>query len=197
MTPSADKIVVRVSRRFDASVEIAPLRKGCELTLTHEMQAKDASSRDRTEEGWLAILDVAAELLVDEAPTCGIGVAQHASIPAKIEVMFEGLGETLELHRKMLVLYDPNARKEDEVYRELAASWRQIAELVQKAAAKMAAQRELPMGAHDQTAWGDEHLRAFEKFVKGQSHVLSLLRVAAERDEQMLASMNAMPSART
>jgi len=83
------------------------------------------------------------------------------------------------------------------VYRELAASWRQIAELVQKAAAKMAAQRELPMGAHDQTAWGDEHLRAFEKFVKGQSHVLSLLRVAAERDEQMLASMNAMPSART
>lgn len=37
--------------------------------------------------------------------------------------MFEGLAETLELHRKMLVLDDPNSRKEDEVYRELAASW--------------------------------------------------------------------------
>jgi type II secretory pathway predicted ATPase ExeA len=83
------------------------------------------------------------------------------------------------------------------VYRDLAATWRQIAELVQKAAAKMAAQRELPMGAHDRTAWGDEHLRAFEKFVKGRSQLLSLLRVAAERDEQMLASMKAMPSART
>jgi hypothetical protein len=52
------------------------------------------------------------------------------------------------------------------VYRELAASWSQIAELVQKAAAKMAAQRELPMGAHDPTAWGDEHQRAFEKSMK-------------------------------
>ena len=53
----------------------------------------------------------------------------------------------------------------------------------------MAAQRELPMGAHDESKWGDAHLRAFEKFVTGQSQLLSLLRVAAERDEQMLASM--------
>jgi uncharacterized protein YndB with AHSA1/START domain len=171
------------------TIEIAPLRKGCELTLTHAMGAEAAPYRDRTQEGWLAILDAAAEILVDEAPTCGIGVAQHASIPAKIGVMFEGLAETLELHRKMLVLDDPSSRKEDDVYRELAASWRQIAELVQKVAANMAAQRELPMGAHDTTAWSDDHLRAFEKFVKGQSQVLSLLRVAAERDERMLASM--------
>ena len=184
------------SETSTVTIEIAPLPKGCELTLTHDMQAKDAPDRDRTQEGWVAILDVAAELLVDDSPTCGIGVAQHASIPTKIGIMFEGLGETLELHRRMLVLDDPNARKEDEVYRELAASWRQIAELVQKASAKMAAQRELPMGAHDQTAWGTEHLRAFEKFVKGQSQVLSLLRVAAERDEQMLASI-VMASART
>jgi hypothetical protein len=103
--------------------------------------------------------------------------------------MFDGLAETLELHRKMLVLDDPNARKEDDVYRELAASWKQISGLVQQAAEKMAAQRELPMGAHDQTKWGDAHLRAFEKFVNGQSQVLSLLRMAAERDEKMLASI--------
>lgn len=177
------------SESSTVTIEIAPLDKGCDLTLTHEMSAKNAPYRDRTEEGWQAILDVAAELLVDEAPTCGIGIAQHASIPTKIGVMVEGLGETLELHRRMLVRDDPNARKEDEVYRELAESWRQIAELVQKAAAKMAAQRELPMGAHDPTAWGDEHLRAFEKFVRGQSQALGLLRVAAERGEKMLASM--------
>jgi hypothetical protein len=53
----------------------------------------------------------------------------------------------------------------------------------------MAAQRELPMGAHDEAAWGEVHLRAFEKFVKGQEEVLALLRVAAERDREMLASM--------
>jgi hypothetical protein len=45
------------------------------------------------------------------------------------------------------------------------------------------------MGAHDQTAWGEAHLKAFEKFVKAQTRVLALLRVAAAGDEQMLASM--------
>jgi hypothetical protein len=172
------------------TIDIAPRPSGCELTLTHEMMAKYGPYRDRTEEGWMGILDVASELLVDDAPTCGIGLAQHAAIPAKISVMFEGLAETLELHRKMLLLDDPNARKEeDEVYRELAASWAQSAQFVQKAAAQMGAQRHLPMGAHDQTAWSDGHLKAFEKFVNAQSKVLSLLRVAAERDEKMLTSM--------
>jgi hypothetical protein len=33
------------------------------------------------------------------------------------------------------------------------------------------------------------YLRAFEKFVKGQMQVLALLRVATERDEKMLTSM--------
>jgi hypothetical protein len=125
----------------------------------------------------------------DEPPTCGIGLAQHATIPATIGVMFEGLAETLELHRTMLVLDDPNSRQEDEVYGELAARWKDIAQRVEKAAAHMAAQAHLPMGAHNEAAWGDAHLRAFEKFVKAQTQVLALLRVAAQRDEKMLASM--------
>jgi hypothetical protein len=125
----------------------------------------------------------------DSANTCGIGVAQHATIPAEIAVLFEGLGETLELHRTMLVLDDANARREDEVYRELAAAWRDIAERVQRAAAMMVAQRDLPMGAHDETKWGDAHVRAFEKFVNAESRLLALLRVAANQDEAMLAGL--------
>jgi uncharacterized protein YndB with AHSA1/START domain len=182
--------VEKYSKDIDTvTIEITRLRTGCEVTLTHEMKAKYAPFQDRAREGWTGILDVAAELLVDEAPTCGIGLAQHATIPAKIGVMFEGLAETLELHRRMLVLDDPNSRKEDEVYRELAARWQDITQLVEKAAAQMAAQRELPMGAHDPAAWGNAHLKAFEKFVKAQTQVLALLRVTAERDEEMLASM--------
>ena len=177
------------SEETNVTIEIAPLAKGCELTLTHEMKSTDVQARERAEEGWTAILDVAAELLVDDTPTCGIGLAQHTTIPAKMAVMFEGLADTLELHRRMLVPGDPNARKEDAVYRDLAARWKRIAELVAEAARQMGAQRELPMGAHDETAWGEAHLRAFETFVKGQSQVLALLRVAAERDEKMLASM--------
>jgi uncharacterized protein YndB with AHSA1/START domain len=171
------------------TIDIAPLVRGSEVTLTQEMKSKDTAALERAEEGWTAILDVAAELLLDEAPTCGIGLAEHATIPAKIAGMFEGLAETLDLHRRMLVPDDPNARKEDEVYRDLAARWKQVAELVAEAAAQMTAQRELPMGGHDQAAWGETHLRAFEKFMKGQMEVLALLRVAAERDQRMLALM--------
>lgn len=178
------------SRSGIVTLEITRLRKGCEVTLTHEMKAERKSFRNRAREGWISILDVAAELLVDEAPTCGVGLAQHASIPAKISVMLEGLAETLDLHRRMLVLDDPNSRHEDDVYQGLAASWKEIAQLVQNAAEQMAAQRELPMGTHDQTAWGEAHLKAFEKFVKAQTQALALLRVAAERDEKMLASMS-------
>ena len=177
------------SEESTVTIDIAPLTKGCEVTLTHDVKSSDPQTQARAEEGWTAILDVAAELLVDDRPTCGVGLAQHATIPARIAVMLEGLAETLELHRRMLVLNDANARKEDEVYRDLAARWREIAELTAQAAAQMAAQRELPMGAHDETAWAEPHLRAFETFVKGQTQVWALLRVAAERDEQMLAAM--------
>jgi len=171
------------------TIEIAPLSNGCELTLTHAMDAKYAGVQGRTREGWTCILELASELLSADAPSCGEGIAQHASIPAQIGVMFEGLAETFELHRKMLKRDDPNAHVEDEVYRKLATSWREIATLVQKAAAYMAAQRELPQVAHDESAWGDDNLRAFEEFVRAQSRLLALLRVAAERDAQMLASI--------
>jgi hypothetical protein len=123
------------------------------------------------------------------SPTCGAGLAQHAAVPAKLAVMFEGLAETLELHRQMLVLSDESSRREDDVYRDLAARWRTIAGLVGAAAAEMTAQRHLPMGAHDESAWGEAHLRAFEKYVKAQSDLAALLESAARRDEQMLASM--------
>jgi hypothetical protein len=124
-----------------------------------------------------------------EAPTCGAGVAQHGTVAAAIGIMFDGLAKTIELHRRMLVMSDPKAQQEDRVYKELAASWREIAQLVETTAAKMLAQRELPMGAHDENAWGDAHVRAFETFVNGQSKTLALLEVAAARDEKMLASM--------
>jgi uncharacterized protein YndB with AHSA1/START domain len=178
-----------LSGSHTVAIEITRRQKGCEVALTHELKAQDASSQDRTREGWTGILAVAAELLVDDAPTCGIGLAQHATIPAKIGVMFQGLAETLELHRTMLVLEDSNSREENEVYRDLAARWKDITQQVMNTAAHMAAQRELPMGTHDQSLWGEAHLKAFEKFVKAQTQVLALLRVAAERDEALLVSM--------
>jgi len=178
------------SERSTVTIDILSLDEGCALTLTHELPSAALRFRDRTEQGWRGILEIASEVLVDETPTCGIGLAQHSSIPSEIAVMFSGLADTLALHRAMLITTgDERSRAEDEVYRDLSERWTGIAELVERAAATMAAQRDLPMAAHDPTAWSSGHLRAFEKFVKAQSQLLSRLRVAAERDEQILASM--------
>ena len=173
------------------TIDIAPDGDRCDLTLTHDMTTVDARSNEGAREGWAGILDMAAAVLAEEPPTCGAGVAQRAAIPATIGKMFDALAETLELHRQMLRLDDANARREDEVYSDLARRWSRIARQVQVAAAQMAAQRDLPMGAHHESAWGDAHHRAFAKFVTSQSHLLALLRVAAERDERMLTSMTA------
>jgi uncharacterized protein YndB with AHSA1/START domain len=171
------------------TVEIAPQGPGCVVALTHETKAESARDREPLERGWLAILELAATVVVDEPPTCGVGVAQHAAIVTAAGVIFEALAETLALHRQMLAGDDPATRREDEAYRELTERWRRIATHVQDAGQFMAAQRALPMAAHDEQAWGDAHRRAFEKFVTAQSHLLALLRVAVPRDEQMVASM--------
>lgn len=52
-----------------------------------------------------------------------------------------------------LKLNDEHARKEDEIYADLAARCREIARQVRETAALMEAQRELPMGQHDEAAW--------------------------------------------
>jgi hypothetical protein len=129
----------------------------------------------------------------DEA-TCGAGLAQHAPVPLRIAAYIAELAETLDLHRTMLVLTDPASKRKDDVYAELATSYRQIAARLKDTASRMAAQRELPMGAHDEGKWTDAHVEAFTRFVQAQSALASLLREAAARDEEMLASMTETPS---
>lgn len=171
------------------TIEISPLRQGCQLTLSQALAAEHEHLRPRVTSGWESIMELAAACVVDEAATCGEGVAQHAAIPAKLALMFEGLAETFALHRNMLELEDEHARKEDEVYRDLAARWSQVARQVRETAELMLAQRTLPMGAHDESGWGPDNLAAFAKFVRAQGQALALLRVAQEHDERMLRSM--------
>ena len=171
------------------SVEITPLGSGCELMLTQEMLPGMAEYRGRTEEGWRRIFEVLAEQLSPEVPSCGAGLAQHSSVPAKIAPVFAALAETLEAHRAMLILTDQNARREDEAYQKLAAGYRELATRVQSLASQMATYRDLPAAAHDEKAFGERQLQAVQSFVKAQSELLQILRPAAERDEAMLATM--------
>lgn len=171
------------------SVEIRPARGGSELTLTHEMGAKMADFRGRAADGWRRVLEVLEELVPSETPSCGAGLAQHATVPAKVAALFAALAETLESHRAMLLLSDANAGREDEAYRKLAEAYRALAARTQETASQMAGYRDLPPCAHDESAFGERQLAAFQAFVKAQDELLEILRPAAERDQAMLASM--------
>lgn len=168
------------------TIEINALATGCELTLTTE--TPDEWAED-TRRGWAMILDVLDETLPGEIETCGAGLAQHAVVPRRIAIYLAELAETLELHRTMLVLEDANAKREDDVYRELSESYRNIAAQLEETAERMSAQITLPMGAHDESKWTDAHMKAFANLVHEQGALTSALQVATKRDEEMLASM--------
>ncbi len=168
------------------TIEIVPLPQGCELTLT--TQTADEWAED-TQRGWAMILDVLEQTLPAEEPTCGAGLAQHAAVPRRMAVYLAELAETLELHRAMLVTDDSSSKREDEVYAALAGGYRDIAVSLRALAERMSAQRQLPMGPHDVGKWTDGHMKAFARFVHEQGALASVLREAAARDEQMLASM--------
>jgi hypothetical protein len=129
------------------------------------------------------------EIVPPAEPSCGAGLAQHATVPAKLAPLFAALADTLETHRALIVLDGPNARLEDDAYQKLAVSYRQLAAQVENVARQMASYRDLPPCPHDEKAFGAPQREAFQRFVKAQSELLEILRPAAERDEAMLASM--------
>jgi uncharacterized protein YndB with AHSA1/START domain len=170
-------------------IEIQPLTRGCELTLVQHMPGRYAEIKGRTQDGWRRILEMLDEVVPPAQPSCGTGLAQHATVPAKIAPMFAALADTLETHRAMIVLDGPDARLEDDAYQKLAASYRELAGQVERVAQQMLSYRDLPPCPHDEKAFGAGQLQAFQRFVRAQSELLELLRPAAERDEAMLASM--------
>jgi len=172
------------------TIEIKALGDGCELTLTHEMRPESAELERRAIAGWTGILEVLSELLPSSTPSCGMGLAQHSTVPAKVAALFAALAETLDTHRTMLELEDVNARNEDVAYRQLASSYRDISRQVQTVAAQMAGYRDLPMGAHDENGFTERHRHAFESFVQAQHELLAILKPAVERDDRMFSEMS-------
>ena len=125
---------------------------------------------------------------MDDAPTCGKGLAEHSALPAKISQLIDALAETLETHQKALILSDANARAEHDAYTSLAKSFRQIASQLQLTARQMAGYKHLPMGKHDETVMGQPlAFEVFEEYVKLEDDLLAFLRTAVDRDKQMLS----------
>jgi hypothetical protein len=127
---------------------------------------------------------------MQELPTCGRGLAEHASLPAKVGELIASLAENLELHMKTLVLEDEHARTEHRAYLKLAQQGWAIAGQLQEMAKQMSGYRELPMGKHDEQVLSDQAFRkAFERFVRVEEELSRDLARWLARERVLVAQM--------
>lgn len=123
-------------------------------------------------------------------PTCGKGLAENSTLPAKLAELVAAMVENFEAHMQALDLTDPNSRTEYDAYERLAKEHRQIAVQLRAVADQMAGYRNLPMGRHDEKAMTHPRVRtAFEKLVQHKQELLTLLEQTAERDDKLLEMM--------
>jgi hypothetical protein len=129
---------------------------------------------------------------MSEEWTCGQGLAANAALPAGLAQVAEATAGMLERHMVALEVSDPRSAAEHEVYAELAATHRRIADQLRATAERMDAQRELPMGPHDMAAIAHpDTTLAFQTLVDAKRHLLTLLRDAVAEDDEMLEMMRA------
>jgi hypothetical protein len=127
----------------------------------------------------------------NDQPTCGKGLAEHSTLPAKLADLIAALAEILEQHQAALDPTDPSARQELHAYIKLAQEFRGIATQLKTTAEHMAAYRNLPMGRHDpQIMSGPGQGEAFARYVSLEQELHQLLQRALERDRAMLESMH-------
>jgi hypothetical protein len=133
---------------------------------------------------------------METSQTCGRGLAENSSLPAKLAELTEAFAVVLELHIKALDLSDPVSNKELDAYRQLANESRDVAAKLHSIGKEMAGYRDLPMGRHDPTAMASPTAAdAFDNFVKREDELLQLLEQRLKQDREMLSQMHAASEA--
>jgi len=127
-----------------------------------------------------------------EQRTCGQGLAENAVLPAKLGELISAVAGILEAHIPSLDMMDDCSRRERQVYQRLAEDHRGASLQLEAIARQMAESRDLPMGRHDEAAMASPaSVRSFQRFVQLEQDLLTILRRRLERDQQMLAAMEA------
>jgi hypothetical protein len=127
---------------------------------------------------------------MDDAPTCGTGLADNSVLPATLADLVTALRTVLATHLTTLDLQDENSRQEHAAYSQLTRAYEDIAGSLRAAAERMRGCRDLPMGRHDMQAMtGSEPVEAFARFVDAEQELLALLQARLPGDQAMLADM--------
>ena len=124
----------------------------------------------------------------DDRPTCGMGVAANAVLPAKLAELMAARAEVLERHTRALDLTDPASRQELDAYTSLVRAHRAIANDLARLARQMAAFRDQPMGRHDLAVMADPsgQAEAFGRFVGIERQLAALLQTKLEEEQRLL-----------
>ena len=86
---------------------------------------------------------------MDQQPTCGQGLAEHAALPEKFADVIGAVAENLEIHLSALDPTDKRSRPEFDAYVTLATEHREIESRLRALALQMEGYRDLPMAKHD------------------------------------------------
>ena len=126
----------------------------------------------------------------NDQPTCGMGLAEYSTLPAKLGELMAAIAENLEFHMKALDLNDPNSRREFDAYQKLSHEHRMIAAQLTTTAKEMAGYRDLPMGKHDMRKISEPVVReAFKKYTNTEQELLDILGKRLEKDQELLRQM--------
>jgi hypothetical protein len=128
-----------------------------------------------------------------EQPTCGAGLAAHSALEAGLADLTAAVADVLDAHIPALDLTDGAARAEHDVYQDLVRGHRAAAAQLRALADRMASQRGLPMGRHDESVMSEPAARdSFAAYVSAKRDLLAHLQAGLEQDEEMLAQMRRM-----
>jgi hypothetical protein len=134
---------------------------------------------------------------METTQTCGRGLAEHSALPAKLAALLDSVAVVLDLHMRALDFTDENSNKELEAYRRLTNEHLEIAAQLHMTATEMVGYRDLPMGRHDPKAMAAPAVvDAFEKFVKLEQELATLLERRVKKDRRILIQMRAAGGAR-
>jgi hypothetical protein len=132
---------------------------------------------------------------MDEARTCGRGLAEHGAVAARLAGLISALADNLEAHLPALDAADPRAKTERDAYQSLLGQHRRIADALCAVSREMADQRYLPPAPHDARAMADPRvLQAFESYVRVEQELAAWLASEGQREARRLAHLRAPPA---
>jgi hypothetical protein len=124
---------------------------------------------------------------MDQPPTCGQGIAEHADVPLKLADVIGAMADILEIHQSSLNSSDKHSRPEFDAYVAVATAHRELESRLRALAVRMEGYRDLPMASHDMAViTSPTATRALERLSVEEEALTSLLQKHVKQYRQML-----------